>query len=196
MSELVPTAQSIKERLENFSRARNLERGAPQAVLLLDASGSMAGEGLAQAVRGAKSYTRDAHARGHRVSLLTFASDAEVLTRDLPPGRDPAPHLRRMRAEGSTNLTAGLSLAGRLLRGSGGRTVCVVTDGYPDSAQAALAAAQRLKAQGVHIACIGTSDADQAFLARLASRAGLARKVRLKELERAITDAARMLPKA
>jgi len=71
----------------------------------------------------------------------------------------------------------------------------LVTDGRTDR-QAAIAAAERAKAAGIQVICLGTDDADAQLLATLATSSELSKHVRPDELEAAIGDAAGLLPPA
>lgn len=193
---IVPTAKSIRESIERRSREFAVDRqgAGTHALLLLDTSGSMSGDKLSQAARGAVRFTNDAHEKGYEVTLATFNDDFMPLARRLTVGRDPAPYLRNLRARGGTDLTLALMSAGPYLSHSGSRTLCLVTDGYPNDANGALKAAETLKIHGIRIVCIGTDAADRSFLARVASQPTFARKVAATQLEAAVTDAARALP--
>ena len=92
---------------------------------------------------------------------------------------------------GTTDLAAGLALAGRFRELA---AVVVVTDGQSNDNNAALQVAATLKSRSIDIICIGTDDADRDFLKRLATRSDLATHVSSKNLRAAITDASRFLP--
>ncbi len=91
-----------------------------------------------------------------------------------------------------------INLAHELLREiPGTRIIVVVTDGMPNGPGdpiASLNAGQSAKSNGIDIIAIGTDDADQDFLKRLASRAELGIKVPSKQLEKTISSSAKMLP--
>jgi hypothetical protein len=94
---------------------------------------------------------------------------------------------------GSTNMADGLAL---LLDGSKYpfvETVVVVTDGKPDDVAAALGNGKLLKDKGTEILVIGTEDADWGFLEKLRSRPDLSIRTSDEGLEKAITDASRLL---
>ena len=78
--------------------------------------------------------------------------------------------VQRMEADGSTNLTDALEMArGQLVAGDRKRYVVLLTDGYPDAAESAVAQALAARQQGIEIVAIGTGDADRDYLRRLAS---------------------------
>jgi Mg-chelatase subunit ChlD len=75
-----------------------------------------------------------------------------------------------LEADGTTNLSEALDLAReRLSHAERRRYVVILTDGYPDSTEAAVESAQSLRDSGVEIVAIGTGAADLAYLRRLAS---------------------------
>ena len=68
------------------------------------------------------------------------------------------------------------------------------TDGQPDKVGAALKAGQAAKDDGIDIITIGTDDADQEFLKKLASRADLGRRVSQEKFAQGIASASQLLP--
>jgi len=76
---------------------------------------------------------------------------------------------------------------------NGEKIICLVTDGMPDSRDAALNAANRAKRANIDIMTIGTDDADRSFLEKIATRKELAAKVARAQLEQGIVSMARLL---
>jgi Mg-chelatase subunit ChlD len=189
--------QKQKEVLERIrKRSRDIVRVSGLVVyLLLDTSGSMEGQKLAQAKRGAINFAEDARSKGYAVGLIQFSSTATHLCE---PQRDISvlnQYLERIYADGSTNMTDVILLAlQRMSDRKGYRAVVIVTDGMPDSQETALEAAQEAKANGIDILTIGTDDADRDFLAKLASKTELSVKVLSERLEQGITSMAKLLP--
>jgi Mg-chelatase subunit ChlD len=162
-------------------------------LLLIDTSGSMAGDKITQAKHGAIDFTRSANLKGCATGLAVFGDRAAMVC-------DPTVELGRFEKKisglsigvvgSSTNLAAGLELAGKF---SHLNAVVVVTDGQPGSQTAALRAADTLKKRGIDILCIGTDDADRSFLAKLATRSDLAIHVDAQNLGNSIGQASHLL---
>ncbi|CAA9321158.1 MAG: hypothetical protein AVDCRST_MAG93-5749, partial [uncultured Chloroflexia bacterium] len=96
---------------------------------------------------------------------------------------------------GRTAMAQALLLATRQLRRRrGDKTILLVTDGMPDSREAALDAARLARAQGITVIAIGIGRADEAFLAALTPKPELAVKVELRQLEETMGNAAKVLP--
>jgi len=164
-------------------------------VLAIDCSGSMDGEKIAKAKKGALGYIRTATSRGFSIGIVKFSSIAEIIVDPLKSNRDFNLQIERVNASGSTNMAEGLLLSVKLLeRTIGKRTICLVTDGMPDNRDATLSAAKRAKEKGIEIITIGTDDADGAFLAELASSQKHSYKVDSDKLDEVIAAAARLLP--
>jgi uncharacterized protein YegL len=70
----------------------------------------------------------------------------------------------------------------------------IVTDGMPDNAQATLEEAQEAKNNRIDIITIGTDDANEEFLKKLASRTELNVMVASDQLEQGIASTVKMLP--
>jgi Mg-chelatase subunit ChlD len=165
------------------------------AYLLIDCSGSMAGEKLEQARAGALRYAEKAVAQQHSVGIISFGGTAALvlsagLSVDAVNGA-----METLVAGGRTNLHLALALAiaqteAQLSR----RTVVVITDGKPDDHDAALREGNRAKGAGITIVTIGTHDADNAFLRELASREEMNIETSDLRLADAMAAAALLLP--
>ena len=163
-----------------------------KAILVIDRSGSMAGEKKTFASSGAWDFSQSALNKGYRIATIDFASGASITCE---PSAKPDEVRRGCFANsvtGSTEMHEGLELA-LSLKPQNGDTVVVVTDGAVDDPQRTLALGAKLKAAGVEILAIGTDDADKRFLSQLASRPDLGIMVVSKNLRQAITDASRLL---
>jgi Mg-chelatase subunit ChlD len=167
----------------------------PLVYLLLDCSGSMAGEKIGQAKRGVSEFAENAFAKGYWLGLIKFESDASEVcgpTQDLGS-------IKRILASvnigGSTNMMGAIRLGTQMVGSTGGiRCLVLFTDGMPDDEDSALDAAERAKAQGIEIITVGTEEADQEFLAKLATREDLATIVDSGQLQEGIAATAKLLP--
>ena len=189
-------ASSVAEKPVRTPRSQLRSKAVPAtAYLLLDVSSSMDERKLRQAQDGGVAFAADAIGKGYRVGVIQFSSWARLRT-------EPTKRLGVIRAgleqavfQLTTNMASAIELGATQLGGIGGlRAVVLVTDGYPDDAEAALRAAMKAKACGITIIAIGTHDADEDFLKKLATASGLATTVPDSELQVAITSAARLLP--
>jgi uncharacterized protein YegL len=88
-----------------------------------------------------------------------------------------------------------IKMAHDKLKGLEGKRVIVMgTDGMPDDAKATLKVAQMAKDDGIDFIAIGTDDANQNFLGKLATRQDLAAKVSTDKFAQAIASASNLLP--
>ena len=162
-------------------------------LLLIDTSGSMTGDKIFQAKNGAIDFSKSATQRGYATGLAIFADRAAMVC---DPTVQSAAFEKKINAVrvgivgGSTNLTAGLDLAGKFKVLA---AVVVVTDGQPNSCEDALRSAAVLKQRGIEILCIGTDDADKAFLDQLATRKELALHVGAQNIRTSIGQATLLL---
>ena len=173
------------------------EQMLARSFLVIDCSTSMSGAKLTQAIAGALSFAADAIKRKYTVGLVSFASAAELLCLPEDSFSVLSSRAERLNASGSTNMKAGIEkAAAELVKSAGLRVIVIVTDGMPDSPELALAAANKAKESGIDIIAIGTDDADQMFLQKIASRSELAVNVPSARLQSGIAGAAKMLPAA
>lgn len=168
----------------------NLRRDSLCAVL--DSSGSMAENAkMDEAKSGLLDLATKCADGGFAVGLVQFGSMARLALPVQPMSLALRSALSEIHADGGTDMAAGIDLAANTLpRGGGRRVMLVVSDGLPDSADAALAAASRAKAAGIEIWTIGTSDADRDLLDRIASRKAASAFVPVAELRVAISRTA------
>ena len=166
--------------------------------LLVDCSASMEGDKVKQAKKGALNFAKEALAKGYFTGLIRFDSSAKLICEPLREISLLEKRLTKLEIGDTTHMAKGIELAHRLLREmSGTRVMVIVTDGMPngpDDPKSTLRAGESAKKNGIDIIAIGTDDADQKFLRRLASRKELGMKVSSKQLEKTITDSAKLLP--
>ncbi len=142
--------------------AATTERQPLHLALVMDSSGSMDGENIANAKRAAQRMVERLGPRDS-VSLVRFSTNAstvisqqEVWDRDLLSAA-----IHGVRAEGNTNLHAGLELGLGQLGGAprGNRRVVLLSDGLTNRGvtdRATIArAAQRAAAEGVTVSALG-----------------------------------------
>jgi Mg-chelatase subunit ChlD len=172
-----------------------LEKQASHVFLIIDTSGSMAGEKLEQAKLGILDFARDAFRKEYGVGLIGFDTAARLVCEPTHDIKVLKNGLTGLSAGGTTNMSAAIRLAHEHFnRVKDTRVMVVATDGLPDSAQEALNEAARAKQDGIDIITIGTDDADQDFLKKLATRSELGKKVTRAAFSRAISDASSLLP--
>lgn len=163
--------------------------------LLLDVSQSMDEAKLRQATDGSISFAEDAVRKGYRVGVIQFSTFARLRVEPTTNRRAIEKGLSQVGLQMTTNMAAALELATNLFdRSKVQRAIVLVTDGYPDDATAALAAADKAKRRDITIIAIGTDDADRNFLKKLASASELATTVPDRDLGVTIAKAAGLLP--
>ncbi len=166
--------------------------------LVVDCSGSMEGDKLNQAKKGALRFAKDALVKGYLTGLIQFDSSAVHLCE---PQREISvldQYLKKMEAGDETHMAKAIHLTYQRLKDKvEARVMVIVTDGEPNGPgdpEASLKAAEKAKKDGIDIITIGTDDADRKFLKKLASRAELGIKVAKEQLEQSIASSAKMLP--
>jgi len=166
--------------------------------LLVDKSASMTGDKISQAKKGALNFAKEALNKGYYTGLIQFDSSSKLLCEPFKDISSIEKAIAKMETGDNTHMAKAINLAHNLLKGRFGmRVMVIVTDGMPNGESdpaASLRAGEEAKKAGIDIIVIGTDDADQGFLKRLASRSELGVKVDNKKLEKTITDSARMLP--
>ena len=164
--------------------------------LVIDCSGSMAGDKLVRAKNGAIDFAETAFNDGYAVCLVSFSDDVSHLCSPISKIHDLSAAVSRLQVQGGTNLTPAIEEVIARFEGKSDtlRAMVIVTDGLTSNPQDALRAADRAKQLGISILTIGTDDADIDFLSKLASDTSLATKVSSDVLEETISSAAKMLP--
>ena len=172
---LAMTVEPVPDDLSWLGRppAFGAVEGAPGPVriyLLMDVSSSMAGPPLEEAQDAARAFLDRCDFTATEVGLIAFSDVVTLQSEATDNARKVQAAVGRLAADGTTNLAEALELARSHLE-SRDRTryVVILTDGYPDAAEAAVAEADRTKAEGVEIVAIGMGDADRDYLRRIAS---------------------------
>ena len=144
-----------------------------RVVIVLDRSGSMSGDPLAQA-RKAIEACLGALSETDSFGLVAFDTDALTFRPELVSGtremRDQAHQfLMQVYARGGTELSKGFLEAAKLLRGGGG-DILILTDGQVSGTERIL---ENARAAGARLHCLGIGSASQdRFLALLARETG------------------------
>ncbi len=172
-----------------------LKQQEAYVYLVIDTSASMRAGKLEQAKRGATSFAKDAFNKEYLVGLIAFSSNTKHIC---PPTNDIKvlePHIMSMSTGGSTNMAEAIKVAHyHLHRTDKTQVIVIATDGAPDHKRNALKEAEKAKADNIDIITIGTDDADQDFLKKLATRAELGKKVAREVFSQAISNASNLLP--
>ena len=147
--------------------------GPPEPVrvyLLIDCSASMAGQPLLEAQNAARAFLEKCDFTAAEVGLISFSDEVTLQAEATSNARKVVAALNRLEADGTTALDEALSLAiDRLAARDRRRYVVILTDGFPDAKESAIALARRARDQGIEVVAIGTGDADRDYLRELAS---------------------------
>jgi Mg-chelatase subunit ChlD len=164
--------------------------------LLLDCSYSMSSHGkLEQLKRGSLRFFTEAWQRDYAVGVIDFSSRATCLLGATRNVYEFQKCIYSLWADGRTAMDSAIRLGTWRLRFKRGyRAMILITDGQPDCPEATLQAAAIARRLGIDLIAVGTSGADEAFLASLTPKPELARVVDVEELEEGIVASARALP--
>lgn len=158
------------------SPAADLQPGARDLIILIDASGSMAGAPIAQARAVAQALIRSL-GEGDTLELIAFGSEplrfrrgAEVATAELRA--DALEWLEKLDAGGATEMQRAVTEALAPLRASATREVVLVTDGLIGFESEIVAQVLRALPRGSRLHTVGVGSAVNRSLTAAAARAG------------------------
>jgi molecular chaperone DnaK len=138
--------------------------------LLIDVSSSMAGAPLMEAQSAARAFLDKCDFTRTEVGLISFSDEVTLQADATDNARRVQAAINRLEPDGTTNLADALALARvQLSKTDRRRYIVILTDGYPDAAEAAVAEATAARDQGIDIVAIGIGAADREYLRRLAS---------------------------
>lgn len=180
-------------RPEDLRRRVREGREGNLLVLVVDSSGSMAARSRMSSVKGAvRALLEDAYRRRDRVAVVSFRGEkADLLVPPSSGAELAAARLEELPTGGRTPLAAGLGLAAETILRERGREgerrplLVVLTDGRATAGEDPLAAARRLREQGIASVVVDTEAGPVrlGLAGELAEALG-ARYLRLEELER------------
>ncbi|MDP9433585.1 MAG: VWA domain-containing protein, partial [Actinomycetota bacterium] len=196
-----PTAGSSVSLEYNGIRVPAIVRGATPApqgaqrsvMLLVDASGSMAGPSMARVKQASAAYLQGVPA-GVRVGVARFSDTAAVVVAPTTDRRAVSAAVQNLTPKGSTALYDGLLVAAGSLGTTGKRHLLVLSDGADTASTARLEAALTAISRSgvtVNVITLATDDKTTAVLGRIAD-AGSGRVVPATDtagLLRALTNA-------
>ena len=163
--------------------------------LVVDCSTSMTGYKIDQAKIGALNFAKEAVIKGYSVGLIQFDTHAVLICEPLRDIKILGKYLQKMETGGNTNMSAAIRLAIAELKNKPGfRVMVIVSDGEPNNQESALNVAKQAKYHGIDIITIGTDDADEEFLKKIASRTELNIMVNRDQLAQGIASTVKMLP--
>ncbi|SHJ37828.1 von Willebrand factor type A domain-containing protein [Thermoclostridium caenicola] len=142
-------------------------------ALVIDGSGSMAGDRIENAKRAVEACIRNMDPETQEMSLVIYNSEAEVL---VPLTNDPdklEQGIDQINADGGTVISSGL-LAGLESLGpsKGAKAIILMTDGEdntPETIDEAIAAAQK---ENVAVFTVSTGGGDREYMKNIADRTG------------------------
>ncbi|HUY90769.1 MAG TPA: VWA domain-containing protein [Pirellulales bacterium] len=154
---------------------------AQTVCLLIDCSGSMyygggPGEGVGQKLYEVKAAAEDFVGRHNspddRIAVFGFGTQVHRAARLTSDQAELRRAIEELDDRGGTAMAIGLKAAAEELTkssdaGHAPRSILLFTDGQPDNAEAALAAAEACRQQELKIVAIGTGDADLKYLGQI-----------------------------
>lgn len=153
---------------------REVERAPLSMVVVLDTSGSMSGDKIADAKRSVRRLVEDMR-DDDELAIIEYSDSARVVEPLARVGEARGRMLSavsRLSAGGGTNIPSGLASAIAELEGAGKervRRVVLVSDGLDASRAQAEALARRSFAEGTTISSLGVgSDFDESYMSSLA----------------------------
>ncbi len=148
-----------------------------RAVLVIDHSGSMAGEPLEEALNAAAIFVGMLNLNeppsGDQVAIVAFSDTARQVLSFTSDDEAAVAALRTIREGGGTDIAGALEEAARLFTGESSpgveRIIVLLSDGQQEAPGDPVAVAERIKASGVRIVSIALGDADRQTLRAIAS---------------------------
>ncbi|MCB9175713.1 MAG: VWA domain-containing protein [Caldilineae bacterium] len=174
LPETVVLGQPVEIRLLAEGECAQRRLPALDVMLVLDASGSMAGERIRLVQQAALDFTRALDLNRSRVGLVSFSQSAQLVSPLTDDESDLWRSLRGLRPFGASRIDLGLELAfdtWQASRRPGVGTIFILLSDGRSEAAPALAAADRIKQAGVELFTVGTSTLaeDRALIEAIAS---------------------------
>lgn len=177
MKTVIPTLQRVGTFSSGLVRPVSLRR-EQLAILLRDSSSSMGGDKAREADAASRALVSELASPANRgaftIAVVDFSSSAAIVCPPEPADR-LATHIPPLSASGSTNVTAALGEADRIVRsapkelGTTRPVVLLFSDGRPNCGGDARTVASSLKSVADVVTVAFGSDADEDFLREIAT---------------------------
>lgn len=186
MSELI--ARLERERMEAEELARRNSR--VEIMLMIDTSGSMSGNPIAEARKAAKGFVHEFDLNRVYISIISFADRSQYKCKWENNERSLSRAIDSVDVNdvGYGNAETPINNNYKKFTRDCPRVIVVLTDGYWNDQKTEEIAAERAKQEGIVIYGIGIGSADEAFLQRISS--GKGKKVDLSQLTETFKEVA------
>ena len=146
------------------------EEIAPLVIaLLIDTSGSMAGEKISEVKEASIQFINSVERENTYIALISFSSNATLHHPILTPSQNPASLIEKVQkldATGGTGMAHAIKLAREAFSGieAPNNAILLFTDGVSSFPMGTLLQAEVLRREGTVIVAVGTADSDISFL--------------------------------
>ncbi len=170
---LTMTVEPVPDDLSWLGKPPEASREPDQSTriyLLMDVSSSMAGAPLMEGQSAARAFLDKCDFTRTEVGLISFSDVVTLQCGATDNARKVVAAINRLEPDGTTNLAEAIGLArSHLIQNDKRRYIVILTDGYPDAAEAAAEEARTARESGIDIVAIGMGQADLDYLRRLSS---------------------------
>jgi molecular chaperone DnaK len=133
--------------------------------LLIDVSYSMDGAALVEAKQAAQAFISQSDLAHTAIGLIKFGCKAKMISQLTQNAKHLHKAIKRLKTDGSTNMTDGLKTAYLKLKNiDDPRFIVLLTDGLPNHPKETQQIAKEICTNGIELITIGTGEADQKYL--------------------------------
>jgi len=165
-------------------------------VLLIDTSGSMAGNKLEEVKAAATNFIERQDLKKNALAIASFNSGSQVVN---PLGSDQEAlvnGISNLNADGGTNIPSGINTAIQELQSGNSQNksnILLFTDGVPNSEPDTISAANLARQQGINLIAVATGDANTGFLSQVTGDSSLVFFVNSGEFDKAFRQAEKII---
>ena len=160
--------------IDDFEMNADASRTGVDIAIVIDTSGSMAGDPLEDAKTAAQACVEDMDTDLQQIAVVSYNSDAQTVVEKTSSRESLTYGISQMTSGGDTNISSGILEGLDAISGgnAGSKALILMTDGQDGDTQAIDEATARANREGISVYTVGLGDVNEEYLKNIAEQTG------------------------